>query len=172
MHCDRERRHLKIPCRSAVSEDVCADHIFRLNDECLVVGDWSRIHVRPCSVHLEEADEQVEELLRLHGAAAGQAAGVALPGDVTYPVPCPVGVRVSKVVLDPPLEGCLSIPDALLQVFPCVAVGCCVTRLENSVVILKYGPVYATETVLQLLRSPLWPHLYGSSSWFNVCFRS
>ena len=44
--------------------------------------------------------------------------------------------------------------------------------VSANVVILKYGPVCATETVLQLLRIPLWPHLHGSSSWFNVCFRS
>ena len=82
----------------------------RSHAECLVVGDWSRIDVRPCYLHLEAAKEEVE-LLRLHCVAAGQAAGIALPGDVTYILLCPAGVRVVKVVIDPTpeegLQGCL-----------------------------------------------------------------
>ena len=169
--------------------------------------------VHPCSFYLEVTKEQVE-LLCLHSTAVGQAAGVALPGDVMCPLPCPERVQVAKVVLDPLLVGCFSIPDALLQVCPCFTVVLRVTRLESGVaglqqelyvlghprlvirkhadlfcggdivhaafyveqdrggvsinaVILKYGPDCATETVLQLLRSPLWSHLYGSSSWFD-----
>ena len=101
-------------CSPWVDFTECVGHTCRLDGECLVVGGWSRTDVHPCSFHLEAAEEQVE-LLCLHSTAAGQAVGVALPGDVTCPLSCPAGVRVAKVVLDPLFVGCLSIPDALFR---------------------------------------------------------
>lgn len=71
--------------------------------------------------------------LHLHSTASGQAAGITLLGDVKYPLPCPAGGRVAKMVLNPPLVGCLSILDALLQVCPGVAVVLPVNRLESGV---------------------------------------
>ena len=78
------------------------------------------------------AEEQVE-LLRLHGTASGQAAGVALPGDVTYPRPGPARLQVGKVVLGSLFVGFLSIPDAFLQVCPGITVVSHITRLESGV---------------------------------------